>query len=255
MSLPVGGVSTVLRPPKVVPHDHRINFIVTYLVDEERPVLYEETLQISKLAVLDDDHQFALGNVLRHGAQQVYDVEMLSQMNHNLQLGYQRFHHFVVGLLFNHFNGHCRFLLVGNDTLSNGLQNHSKSTSAKLFAELQFIARKFDVLIVRQQVSLFIEVDVGIDAFYISFLEVRETRGLKFRNQSSFAAYSGAEENGDEDEYQYYAGDADYNSLADCRRSCLEKSSVTDMFVQDFLIVLYTLNSRINALEIDNICE
>ena len=56
-----------------------------------RPLLPEESAQISESAVLDDDAQFTTGNPLNAGAEQIDNVQMRAEVTKNFQFANKRF--------------------------------------------------------------------------------------------------------------------------------------------------------------------
>ena len=82
-----------------------------------RPLLPEESAQISESAVLDNEIQFAPGNPLGAGAEQIDNVQVRAEVTENFQFANQRFDCDVTGGAAeqgtNDFNCHfCNRLIV-----------------------------------------------------------------------------------------------------------------------------------------------
>ena len=91
-----------------------------------RPLLPEESAQISESAVLDDDIQFTPGNPLGAGGEQIDNVQMRAEVTENFQFANQRFDCDVTGgaadeLGTNHFNCHSA---KGFGSQFSSLQEH-----------------------------------------------------------------------------------------------------------------------------------
>lgn len=117
-------------------------------------------------------HQLTLSNIFGNRSQQIDHIQMLPEMHHNLQFGYKSAHHIVVGHLFDHFDRHHRLILVRQDALGGCSHHNAERAGAQLLVQLQLFARKLVLFVVRQQIGLFVESQVGIDALHVARFEV-----------------------------------------------------------------------------------
>ena len=65
-------------------------------------------MNVAVTAVLDDDEQFAFRDVLRAGAQQIDDVQVRAEVNHNFEFGHERLEADHVAVRTDHFDGDDR---------------------------------------------------------------------------------------------------------------------------------------------------
>lgn len=71
----------------------RIDLIghMVHLVDKMMAILLQEIIQIAQITVLGDHVQRSFADVARHRTEQIDDVHMFAHVDHDLQLGDERF--------------------------------------------------------------------------------------------------------------------------------------------------------------------
>ena len=124
------------------------------MVLEILPLLSEESAQVSEPTVLDDDVQFASGNSLRTGAEQIDDVHVRAEVNENFQFANQRFDGAVgcVHMRTNHFDGNGCDLFFRLQTLCFCFDYSTKD------ARSQFIPFAVNQIKINIRRSLFLKI-------------------------------------------------------------------------------------------------
>ena len=89
-------------------------------------------LDVAEPAVLDDDEQLPLVEAGGAGAQQVEDVEVLAQVDHDLELGHQRLDVGDVRMRLDHLDRYRGHLLPGHDALGFCFHHTAEGSAAKL---------------------------------------------------------------------------------------------------------------------------
>ncbi len=112
-------------------------------------------------------------------SEQIDDVEVLAQVQHDLDLGHHGHELRLGGWRLRHLHGHDRASLELVDTDGQALDDSPEGTGPDLLTQLEPIPRELDLVIVRQEVGLVLERLRGVDRRGVAVQEKRDVGGVQ----------------------------------------------------------------------------
>ena len=135
------------------------------LVNEIRSVTDQIVLNVAVTAVLDNDQQFAFGHVLRAGTQQIDDVQVRAEVDHNFEFRHERLKANHVAVRANHFDGNNRHRFGPRRPVNASrfaFNDATERSCSQLFAQFEIGTWKLPPFIVRKQFRLFVDWQIWI---------------------------------------------------------------------------------------------
>lgn len=103
------------------------------LVDEHLAVALQVRVDAPELAVLHYHDQLSFAHILSARSKQVYNIDVLPEMHHDLELGSQCLDIHVVSSFLHHLDGNGGGLFRVDDASRVRLVNHAESAGTQLF--------------------------------------------------------------------------------------------------------------------------